>query len=141
MKNLENIPKKNIFEVPEGYFDKLPGVIQTRVTERDTSPAWRGTWSWSVRYALPILVLAGIGIFWYQTGSDTPVDVDEELGKIQPSQLGMYLEDHDLTTEDLVETVTWSTRDLNDLEKSVYSTYDVSHKEIERILDEYNAEL
>jgi hypothetical protein len=35
MKKLEDIPKKTIFEVPEGYFDKLPGVIQSRIAEQN----------------------------------------------------------------------------------------------------------
>ena len=32
MKKLEDIPKKEIFDVPDGYFEKLPGKIQARIS-------------------------------------------------------------------------------------------------------------
>jgi len=59
------------------------------------------------------------------------------LASIQSDQLAAYLDDHELTTEDLVETVTWSSDDLNDLESKVYSTLNATHYQLEQILDEY----
>lgn len=137
MSKLEDIPKKVIFEVPEGYFDRLPGVVQSRISTH--RPAARLAWAPSLRYAIPILVLLGVGIFWYQgTFQSAPLSIEEELGAIQPDQLAVYLDDRDLTTEDLVETVTWSPQDLNDLENSVYTALDVSNKELEKVIDEYD---
>ena len=40
MKKLEDIPKKQNFEVPEGYFEKLPGIIQSRVTQQHKEKSW-----------------------------------------------------------------------------------------------------
>ena len=37
---LEDLPQKEIFDVPEGYFEKLPGTIQARIAERQ-QPASR----------------------------------------------------------------------------------------------------
>jgi hypothetical protein len=141
MKKLEDIPKKNIFEVPDGYFDKLPGMVQARVAKRSAMPAWNLSWGWSFRYALPVLMLMAVGIFWFRSGSMVNTDYESEMARIQTDQLAVFLDDHDLTTDDLVESMTWSTSDLNELEKSVYDTYHVSHQEIEKVLDEYNVEL
>jgi hypothetical protein len=141
MKNLEDIPKKNVFEVPEGYFDRLPGVIQSRISEPRSSPTWIPAWSKALRYALPTMLLMAAVIFWYQNNSgsfSSKVNVQSELASIRSDQLAAYLGDHELTTEDLVETVTWSSDDLGDLENAVYSTLDVSHRQLEEILDEYD---
>lgn len=141
MKKLEDIPKKSPFEVPDGYFDRLPSVIQSRVTETKKNKAYQ--WSFSVRYALPILILAGIGIFWFNNkpSVNSYEEFEIELESVQPDQLSIYLDDSDLSTEDLVETVTWSEEDLKDLEDHVYSTMEVTGDELEKVLDEYDIKL
>jgi len=140
MKKLEDIPKKNIFEVPEGYFEKLPGIVQSRVAVHSKSKTTQ--WVFALRYALPILILAGIGIFWF---NNTPAyqynELEADLEALQPSQLSIYLNDTDLSTEDLVETITWSDDDLEELEDQVYSNLEVTGQELEDVLDEYNIEL
>ena len=139
MKKLEDIPKKNIFEVPEGYFERLPGTIQARTSVSTPSSVGIPSWSRALRYALPVVLLIGAGIFWYQNNSlSSKVNVQSELASIQADQLAAYLDDHELTTEDLVETVTWNSGDLSDLENVVYSTLDVTHHQLEEILDEYD---
>jgi len=139
MKKLEDIPKKNIFEVPEGYFERLPGIIQTRTSSSRPSPVGIPFWGKALRYALPVVLLIGAGIFWYQNISfSTHVNVQTELASSESDQLAAYLDDHELTTDDLVETVTWSSDDLDDLENRVYSTLSVTHHQLEEILDEYD---
>ena len=141
MKKLEDIPKKNVFEVPDGYFDRLPGIIQTRISVSRPSPVGILSWSKALRYALPVILLMGAGIFWYQNNpgsNSSKVNVQSELAAIQSDQLVAYLDDHELTTEDLVETVTWSSDDLNSLENAVYSTLNVTHHQLEEILNEYD---
>jgi len=140
MKKLENIPKKNIFEVPEGYFEKLPGIVQSRVVARSKSKPTQ--WVFALRYAVPILILAGIGIFWFNHSPSYQYnELELELEAMQPSQLSIYLNDTDLSTEELVETVTWTNDDLQELEDHVYSTLDVSGQELEEVLNEYGVEL
>lgn len=140
MKKLEDIPKKNIFEVPDGYFEKLPGVVQSRVAAQAKGKATQ--WVFALRYAIPILIFAGIGIFWF---NNIPAyqynELEAELEALQPDQLSIYLNDTDLSTEELVETVTWSNDDLQELEENVYSTLDVTSQELEEVLKEYDIEL
>jgi hypothetical protein len=139
MKKLEDIPKKQIFEVPDGYFDKLPGVIQSRVSASGKDEV--SQWTFALRYALPILILAGIGIFWYNNVPADYNDLETELEAMQPSQLSIYLDDSDLSTEELVETVTWSEDDLKDIEDEVYATLEVTGQELKEVLNEYDVDL
>ena len=55
MKKLEDIPKQNIFEVPDGYFDKLPSVIQARIAKPEPK-FWQLP---AFRYAMPLLIAKG----------------------------------------------------------------------------------
>ncbi len=137
MKKLEDLPKKNIFEVPDGYFDQLPGVIQSRIVQKEKNP--ETSWSLAFRYALPVLLLAGIGIFWFNY--DKQGSAEEELQTVNPEQLTLFLNDTDLSTEELIETVAWSNADLEDLEDEVYSSLEVTSPEMDKVFDEYDSEL
>ncbi len=134
MKKLEDIPKKNIFEVPEGYFEKLPGIIQSRVTKPEVTPWFAPIW----KFALPVLALVTVGIFWFNSQSD--ISIEQQLADIQTEQLIAYLDDGDLTMDDLAETVTWSETDLDELEEKVFSTIEVSGDELDILLEEFNVE-
>jgi len=134
MKKLEDIAKKNIFEVPDGYFEKLPGIIQARVAKPEPAP-------WFVpalKFALPMVAVLSIGIFWYSSqGQDT---IEEQLAAIQTEQLVAYLDDATLNFDDLAESVTWSEDDLNELEEKVFNSYDVSDTDLDILLEEFNTE-
>ncbi len=134
MKKLEDIPKKNIFEVPEGYFEKLPGIIQSRITKPDPTPWFAPTW----KFALPILAFIAVGIVWFT--SQTGDSLEQQLASIQTEQLIAYLDDGDLTMDELAETVTWSETDLNELEEKVFSTIEVSGDELDILLEEFSIE-
>jgi len=130
MKKLEDIPKKNFFEVPEGYFDHLPEIIQSRISVSRRAPVMIHSWTRALRYALPLTALVAAGIFWYQNysgSSSARVDVESELASIHSDQLAAYLDEHEVTMDDLVETVNWSSDELNDLENAVNFTPDVTH--------------
>lgn len=115
MKKLEDIPKTNIYQVPEGYFDRLPGVIQARVATPEP-----------VRWFMPILKLAGpvaiilvAATVWFNV--QTEKSIEDQLSSIQTEQLELYLENGDLPTELITESVEWSETDLMELEQEVYS--------------------
>jgi hypothetical protein len=131
MKKLEDIPKKNTFEVPKGYFDQLPGIIQTRVA---TKPKPSFQWTMALRYAIPVLILVMAGIFWFNR---TPIAQGNEWDAVQEDQLALYLNDTDLTSEDLAEAMTWSENDLAELEGQVYASLEVSSEELENALNEF----
>jgi hypothetical protein len=132
MKKLEEIPKKNIFEVPEGYFEKLPGIIQARVAKPEPARLWIA----SLKYALPVFALMALGVFWFSNSSEK--SFDEQLAGIETEQLIAYLNDADLQIDDLSESVDWNEFDLLELEDKVYSTFEITGDELDLLLEDFN---
>lgn len=99
---LEDIPKKNVFNTPEGYFDKLPGVIQSRIAEKQAQPATAGSFVWVLRYALPVLAV-GFALFLIFRQSDPTSTPEDLLATVSTEDLTFYLVESDLTTEDLLD--------------------------------------
>lgn len=136
MKRLEDIPKKNIYQVPEGYFDQLPQVIQTRVSQ-SKSTRLSVNWTFALRYAVPVIALLALGVFWWQRDQT----VEDQLENIDVQQLAYFLEDDDFAIEELTETVTWSVDDMDALEESVYSTLETTGGEWDDLLEEFDLDM
>lgn len=134
MKKLEDIPKKQIFEVPEGYFEKLPGIIQSRVVKPQLERSWWFTYRYSLRFALPAVILLAAGIFWFNS-SQTDVTAENILASIQTEDLITYLNEGDLTTEELLEHVELDAEDVSTIEESVYE-FQFSDSDLEEIFNE-----
>lgn len=134
MKKLEDIPKKQIFEVPDGYFEKLPGIIQSRVVKPQLERSWWFTYRYSLRFALPAVILLAAGIFWFN-GSQTDVNAENILASIQTEDLITYLNEGDLTTEELLEHVELDAQDVSTIEESVYE-FQFSDSDLEEIFNE-----
>jgi len=118
MKKLEDIPKKEIFNVPEGYFEKLPGVIQSRVSA-DQKSETRFSFQLAVRYALPVLIV-GVTAFWFYRSSQQTDSMENMLADIQTADLVAYLEETDLSTDELLESVQLDKMDASEIENEVY---------------------
>ncbi len=132
MRKLEDIPKKEIFNVPEGYFDKLPGIIQARVA----APAneRKPVWFFALRYALPVVVLLAVGMLWFNQ-SHGAMDVDIMLSSIATEDLVVYLNNSEMTTEELLATVYLSDEDAHEIEGNVYQL-NLGNENIDDILTE-----
>ena len=106
MKKLEDIPKKTIFEVPEGYFDKLPGVIQSRIAEKNPVRERASYFALSLRYALPAIVLIAASIFVYQNYYNSQAsDVESILASVDSQDLVDYLDEDEVSMEYILEDV------------------------------------
>lgn len=136
MKRLEDIPKKVDFKAPDGYFDSLPTRIQSRIAARKKK-AWQSNLGFSFRYALPVVALVALGIFWYQRDQ---ADMWSSLENIEEVQIAMFLDDPDLTSEELAESVTWTSEDLDELEQDVFETLETSGNDLDALLDEIDLE-
>ena len=132
MKKLEDIPKKEVFDVPEGYFEKLPGMIQSRVGK--SAAIGRPVWVYGLRYALPAVILLAVAIFWYERSS---ADHSPEglLASVQTEELVAYLNDTDLTTDELLEQVHLDGVDASEIESDVYGL-NISADDLDTILDD-----
>jgi hypothetical protein len=130
MKRLEDIPKQNIFEVPDGYFEMLPQEIQARVSRPESGFKFTPMW----RLSLPVAAMLVIGFFWWNRQGEP--SIEEQLNLIETEQLIAYLDYSDIPSELLTEEVTWSENDLNELEVSVLSSIEFSESELQEIADE-----
>jgi len=101
MKKLEDIPKNHPFKVPEGYFDRLPGIIQSRVAEKSTVKESKPYFRYALQYALPVLILAVVAVIYLEPPA--PEDVDTMLASVSTEQLATYLEESEITTEELLK--------------------------------------
>lgn len=124
MKNLENIQKKNIFEVPDGYFDKLPSSIQARLEsdspKREPKPYFR----YALQYALPVVLVAVAAIFIFKPKS---ASVEDLLATVSTEQLIAYLDEIDvntLTTDELIESFEFDAETIEAIEQEVYFNFD-----------------
>ena len=139
---LDQIPKKNLLNAPEGYFDTLPGIVQSRIEpERHVrqSPVY---FRFALRYALPVLVLLAAGMFWFRSEHAAHVEFETELAAIDAQNLELYLESSDVHADDVLEPVNpmaigWSPEELEELENSIYASYDLPNAGAHEILDVY----
>ncbi len=116
MKKLEDISKENIFKVPEGYFEKLPGIIQARVAK----PEPRVWFAPAFKFALPVVALILAVTVWFT--SRQGVSLEDQLNEIQTEQLMAYLEETDLSADLITDEINWSEEDLIELEEKVISS-------------------
>jgi len=133
---LNDSHKKNIYKVPDGYFDELPQIIQTRIAEQNSKA--NHVWlSYGLKYALPIVLL--IIVFTLSViNFNKPETPEELLAEVSTEELILYLEESDITTEELIETVDYESMDLEfDNETDIINDSDINDKEMEQLLNDY----
>ena len=135
MKRLEDIPKKNIFDAPEGYFDKLPGIIQARVAAESTSSAPLVSFGLVLRYALPVLAI-GLAIFMIFRENDPSGSPEELLASVSTEQLSGYLLESDFSTEELLDNL-----DLNEVDVNASNEEIIDLEFDSDVLEEFAEEL
>jgi hypothetical protein len=138
MKNLENIPKKEIFSVPDGYFDSLPGKIQARISSEKPSEQPGFVFRYRLQYALPVMALLAIGIYWFSI-EQNPGDAESILASIQTEELVSYLNSSELTTDDLLQDVEFSDDDIQDIESEVYEL-NLGTEDLDEVLGDFDSE-
>ena len=137
MKKLDDIPKKNIYEVPDGYFEKLPTIIQSRIVAKEY--ARKPFFVYSLRYAIPVLTLAIVALIWLRNDTNN-MNAEQILASVDTSSLIAYLEESDVTTDELLESFSLSTEEVTAIESDVYDL-NVDQNELDELLDEYSFEL
>jgi|GEM_PF-369446 len=140
---LDQIPKKNPFNTPEGYFDKLPGMVQSRIEAERPVRQSQIYLRFTLRYALPALVLIVASIFWFR--AENRVEFENELAEIDVQDLEFYLEGSDMTVGELVEmadpvAIGWTPEELDELENTIYASYGLSDSDVRGLLNDLDVE-
>lgn len=135
MKKLDDIPKKQPFSVPEDYFDALPGKIQARIQgqTRERSVVFKP----AVRYAMAVVMVAALAFVWYWSGPNgDPVETPETiLASLETADLIAYLNEGDITTDELLDNVQLDNEDADEIEGTVF-TLDLGDIELNELVDE-----
>lgn len=114
---LEDIPKKHNFKVPEGYFDSLPGRVQSRIM-RQTKPQQSFFIRYKLQFVLPIL-LAALALFWFLP-SNSREDAESILASVETADMIAYLNASELTTEEVMDELHFNSSDVEEIEMEIY---------------------
>ncbi|HZY82929.1 MAG TPA: hypothetical protein VFE50_25590 [Cyclobacteriaceae bacterium] len=121
MKKLDDIPKKNIFKVPDGYFEELPAVIQARMAKEPKKSYFVPV----VKYAVPVAAMLIAALIWFRPAAS----IESELDKIDSNQIALYLDNAYASDVDHEDESDWTTDELDALEQDVYSSMEYSVEE------------
>ena len=133
MKKLDDIPRTNIYEVPDGYFEGLPTIIQSRLSDQNQrNPSFR--WALAGKFAIPALVImTTAGIFWYQYegSSNNPQKMIESVSS---QNLISFLQESEISEEELLHSVDLDNSDVESLSTDSWNNLDASdlEKELEK---------
>ena len=133
MSRLEDIPKKDFFRIPDGYFDKLPAKIQMRIETPRPQHTGQRAWRYALACALPLVV--GVIIMFFSTRAQT--DAEAILASVETSELILYLQESEITTEEMMESFEFSMDELEALENEAYDL-SVPASDAETIRSQFN---
>lgn len=133
MRKVEDIPKKDIFTTPAGYFDALPGIVQARL-EKDKKQVFKPVFAFSLKYALPAVILLAAGIFWFNP-FNRHTDIDSMLSSVQVEDLVAYLDESDMSTDEVIESGNFSITDIHEIEGEVYNL-NMTNADLQNIVDD-----
>ncbi|MBL7864426.1 MAG: hypothetical protein JNK10_06100 [Cyclobacteriaceae bacterium] len=134
MKRLEDIPKKTIYEVPDGYFDRLPGAIQARVAQQPKTSAWVSG-RYAIKYALPLLALVVVAVVFISGPSNQ--SAEEILAGIDSEQLVAYLEETDINADDLMTELDLDPEEIIAIEEGAFDEINLDDSDMESLTDEF----
>jgi len=137
MKKLEDIPKNEVFKVPEGYFDALPGIVQARVATQDRKVSLLPVFRYSIRYALPAIVIFSLGIFWFTRQAETK-SAEAILASIETQDLVAYLSTADFTTDELLDQVSLDAQDADQITEEVYGLDLDADDDVDELLNQFD---
>jgi len=135
---LEDIKKKNIYSVPDKYFDQLPTRIQARVNE--SKPAFGSSWNWNLVYKIAAPALAVIFlVFYFGIRNNYPEQsADYLLAQVSTDDLIAYLGTTDLSTDEIIEELDFSDIELDFYDEGpIMQNMDINDEEIDALFDEY----
>ena len=108
---LDELPKKQVYSVPDDYFKELPSIIQARVVKPEHIKSPVILWSSALRYALPVLALVMMLVYFGAKLKNDNIDVQAMISEISTEELVLYLTESEITTDELLSLI-----DINELD-------------------------
>jgi hypothetical protein len=124
MKKLDDISKKHPFTAPEGYFDRLPGVIQARVSKESGAVARKPYFRYALQYALPVVLIAVAAVFYFRPS--TTEGTENLLASVSAEELTTYLETTEFTTDYWLDESIVDEESITAIESTLFNDIDLS---------------
>ncbi len=136
---LEDIKKKNIYSVPDKYFDQLPTRIQSRVNKKRPVLGLTLDWNLVFRVAVPVLTVVFF-VFYFSIGNHKSAQSAEELlAQIDTEDIIAYLETTDITTDEIIDGIDLSAIELDFYDDlPILQGLEMSDQDIDALLEEYS---
>jgi hypothetical protein len=141
---LEDINKQQAFtEPPEGYFDRLPGIIQSKTTQKERGPITSILFIRALKMVPVAALLVLIAIF---TGiipmKEAKPDFDEILSEVSSEDIIQYLEELDISNEEILEEADLAalSMEFEAVEDPLMEALDIEDETILRLFDETKME-
>jgi len=99
---LDDLKRETPFSVPDGYFEKLPQIIQSRIPLEKTGKARYG-WSWQRSVALVSAMALILVLVWVTVPERQGSLGQEPLSEVSDASIVNYLEDQNISYYDLSE--------------------------------------
>ena len=132
---LNEMPKKQVYSVPDDYFDNLPTIIQSRVIKQERKLFFFPNWSSSIRYALPALALVLMVTYFGVRINNNNIDVQAMLEDIPTEELVLFLAESDISTEEILSMVDLNEFDIDGMIEEEIQLLD--DNEWDDLLEEY----
>ena len=128
-----------MYQVPDGYFDKLPGIILSRVA-KDAKKAWvLPNLVTSFKYALPVMIIGIAGLVWFNNQSNNQ-DAESLLASVDTADLIAYIEASDISTDELLNEFSLDAQDVIEIENEVYGGA-LSDDALDALIEEFDIDL
>ncbi len=135
---LEDIKKKNIYTVPDKYFDQLPTRIQSRVNEKKPVFGLSLNWNNAIKVTVPAIAMILIAIIYGINTSTSTLSADEILAQIKTDDLIAYLEMSDITADEIIENLDFTDLEIEFIDESpIMQDMDMNEEDIDELLEEY----
>jgi hypothetical protein len=120
MNKLDDIPKKNVFKVPDSYFDTFPHRLQLRIASTGTGRQVTPAYQYTIRYAFAAAAVILVAIIFYFRPSSP--DTEAILATMDTASLVDYLEESDVDTDDLLENIELAPAEVEAIENEIHGS-------------------
>ena len=128
---LEDIHKKNPYEVPEGYFDTLTSEIQSKISAPQKGIAWQPVIRWALVPAMIVLVFA---VVIFNDSTPNTSETQALISEIPENELLAYLADEAMSLDEMV-ALAEVPEDLLDDNTNILQGIDIEEESVDELLN------
>lgn len=139
---LEDLERRQVFnKPPEGYFDRLPGIIQAKTAHQASNGGRQLVWSRALKLvpvaALLVLLALYSGIF---QGDDTEPGFEALLTEVSSEDIILYLEDLDISNEEILEEVDLKvlSLELDHMDDPLMNSLEIEDEALIQLYDDFD---